>query len=59
MKALINKLKLFVYDEAGPTATEYAILLSLIAMVVLAAMSSFGVHVSGIYSYIDGTVPLS
>ncbi len=59
MKALIKKLKLFVHDEAGPTATEYAILLSLIAMMAVVAMSQFGAHVSGIYSYIDGAVPLS
>ena len=58
MYALIATIRRFLKDQSGPTATEYAIMLALIAAGVIVAMGSFGDHVSGIYSYIDTTVPI-
>ena len=39
----------FLRSEDGPTATEYAVLLALIAIGVLATMAAFGTRVDGIY----------
>lgn len=57
MKSLCKKLREFVRSDAGPTATEYAILLALIAVAVIGALSSFGVRMDSIYTSITGTVP--
>ncbi|MCP4248721.1 MAG: Flp family type IVb pilin [bacterium] len=57
MFKLKEQIKRFLRSEDGPTATEYAIMLALIAMAVVVAMRQFGEHVSGIYVYIDGTMP--
>ena len=47
----------FLRAEDGPTATEYAVLLALIAVGVIGAMSLFGVRVNNIYTALQG--PLS
>ena len=57
MKALLGKTREFLRSESGPTATEYAIMLALIAMFAVAAFGQFGLRVSGIYSVVDGTMP--
>ncbi len=38
MKGLITKVKTFLKEEDGPTATEYAVMLALIIVVALAAI---------------------
>ena len=57
MDALGKTFRRLIVEENGPTATEYAVLLALIAMSIVVAMSQFGTKVSGIYSYIDTTMP--
>ncbi len=57
MKALLAKAGTFLRAEDGPTATEYAIMLALIAMFAVAAFGQFGDRVSGIYSVVDTTMP--
>ncbi len=42
MKTLINKLTRFLKDEDGPTAVEYAVMLSLIIVVCITAVTSIG-----------------
>lgn len=37
-------------DESGPTATEYAILLGLIVVVLMGAVNSFGNTTSGLWA---------
>ena len=49
MNALRNELRALLKSEDGPTATEYAVLLALIAVGVLATMASFGTHVNDMY----------
>ncbi len=49
MKAFIQKARAFWRNEDGPTATEYAVLLALIIVGVLATMSQFGARVDSIY----------
>ncbi len=46
----------FVRSESGPAATEYAVLVALIAIGVLVAMSNFGMHMNGIYIAISDAV---
>jgi Flp pilus assembly pilin Flp len=43
--------------EDGPTATEYAVLIAIICIGVIAAMGTFGVHVDSIYASLAGTMP--
>ncbi len=59
MNALFAQISLFLNSEEGPTATEYAVLLSVIAIGVLGAMSAFGDHVNNIYLTLAGTVPVA
>ncbi len=40
----------FARDESGATAIEYAMLLSLIAMVILGTITSLGISVNGFYT---------
>ncbi|RME40037.1 MAG: Flp family type IVb pilin [Planctomycetota bacterium] len=43
-------------SEDGPTGTEYAVILGVIALGVMAAMSSFGVHMNNLYTLLAGTL---
>lgn len=49
MKTLRRKAAAFLRSENGPSATEYAVLLGLIAIVVLGVMATFGQNVNGLY----------
>lgn len=42
MKKLISKLQRFIKSEDGPTAVEYAVMLSLIIVVCLTAVTNIG-----------------
>ena len=44
-------------EEAGQALVEYALLLSLIALVAIGAVEAFGLGVSGLYSTINATFP--
>jgi pilus assembly protein Flp/PilA len=44
MKSLAGKVHRFLRSEDGPTAVEYAVMLSLIVLVCLSAISTIGVH---------------
>ena len=46
-----------VPDEHGATATEYALMVGLIAMVIVAAVRLFGVAVGDLFSLQPGTFP--
>ena len=56
MKALLEKTRAFLKSEDGPTATEYAVLLAIIAAGVLSAMANFGTHVNDMYVVIAQAV---
>ena len=53
---LYRKLLWLLRSEGGPTATEYAVLLAVIAITVLGAMSQFGEHMDNLYTIINGSV---
>ncbi len=46
MKNFAKKLKRFLTSEDGPTAVEYAVMLSLIIVVCLTAVTSIGTKAS-------------
>ncbi len=47
----------FLNSEAGPTATEYAVMLALIIIVALGAITGIGTTVSGIFTTVDAGLP--
>ncbi|MFA5865291.1 MAG: hypothetical protein WC975_11465 [Phycisphaerae bacterium] len=57
MKALNKRIRSFLVSEAGPTATEYAVMLALFVVVSLGTISTLGTKVSGVYSGIEGSIP--
>ena len=44
MKSLARKLRRFLKSEDGPTAVEYAVMLSLIVVVCLSAIGTIGIN---------------
>ena len=50
MKAFATKLRRFLVSEDGPTAVEYAVMLSLIVCVCLAAITTIGTKASSTFS---------
>ena len=57
MKGLMNRMKSFLKDEEGATATEYAVMLALIIVISLAAISALGNKVSTIFVDIESSMP--
>jgi pilus assembly protein Flp/PilA len=45
-----KKAVAFVKEEDGPTAVEYAVMLALIIVVLIAAVSTVGTTTSGMYN---------
>ena len=42
MNNVYNKISRFLTDESGPTSVEYAVMLALIIVVIIAAISRVG-----------------
>ncbi len=57
MKKLINRMKAFIRDEDGATATEYAVMLALIIVIALGAISALGEKVSTTFADIESNMP--
>ncbi len=53
MKALVSRIKAFLINEDGPTATEYAVMLALIIVVCLVAIGLLGNTVRGIFEQVE------
>ncbi len=56
MKNLAIKLRRFLASEEGPTAVEYAVMLSLIIMVCFAAISTIGQKTSSAFSKVANSI---
>ena len=54
---LVKRIKSFVTEEEGATATEYAVMLALIIVISLAAISALGNKVSAIFVNIESAMP--
>lgn len=46
---MLKTIKRFLYEEDGPTATEYAVMLALILVVTIASISVLGSKVNEIF----------
>ena len=49
----MRTIKRFANEEAGPTATEYAVMLALIIVVCLIAIGGIGTKVNAIFTSIN------
>jgi pilus assembly protein Flp/PilA len=56
MKTFTTKLRRFLKSEDGPTAVEYAVMLSLIIAVCLAAITTIGQNASSVFSRVAASV---
>ncbi len=53
MKALAFRIRDFLRNEDGPTATEYAVMLALIIVVCIAGVTLLGQTVSGTFDSVN------
>jgi len=56
MKPLLKKIRRFLACEEGPTAVEYAVMLSLIVVVCLTAITSIGTKASSVFSKVANSI---
>ncbi len=57
MNKLIPQIRFFLRDEAGATATEYAVMLALIIVVCITAISALGEKTSTMFVDIESALP--
>ena len=48
----MNTLRRFLCDESGPTAVEYAVLLSLVSVACIGAFGAIGIRVEAAFTNI-------
>ncbi len=53
---MLNKFKGFVANESGATAIEYALIASLIAIALVAILTSLGGRLSGEFSEVSAAL---
>ena len=56
MSSLLRRAAQFLGEDEGPTTTEYAVLLALIAIAALITMATFGERINSIYTAIAQSV---
>jgi pilus assembly protein Flp/PilA len=56
MRHFAVKLRRFLSSEEGPTAVEYAVMLSLIVLVCLSAITTIGQHASSVFSKVANSI---
>ena len=56
MRWLNEQVRSFLVEEDGPTATEYAVMLSLIIIVSILAIGALGVKVRDIFTSVEGSL---
>ena len=56
MKSLVLKVRRFLVSEDGPTAVEYAVMLSLIVIVCLTAITSIDTKASSTFSSVSSSL---
>jgi pilus assembly protein Flp/PilA len=59
MRRFLSQVAEFMKREDGPTAVEYAVMLSLIIVVCLAAISVLGQKASGTFTSVGQTIGAS
>ena len=56
MRSFATKLCRFLASEDGPTAVEYAVMLSLIIVVCLTAVTTIGSNASSVFSKVANSI---
>jgi pilus assembly protein Flp/PilA len=56
MRGVISKAQRFLTSEDGPTAVEYAVLIGLIVIGIVAAVSALASSISGTFSSVSSTL---
>ena len=56
MKSFLRGICRFIVSEDGPTAVEYAVMLSLIVLVCLSAISTIGVNANSAFRKIASSL---
>jgi pilus assembly protein Flp/PilA len=56
VKSLISRVRRFLVAEDGPTAVEYAVMLSLIIIVCLAAITSIGDNANSAFQKVASSI---
>ena len=56
MTTLWNRLVSFVKKEDGPTAVEYAVMLSLIIIVCIASLTTLGKNANQAFSFVGSNI---
>jgi pilus assembly protein Flp/PilA len=56
MQSILKKLRRFLAYEDGPTAVEYAVMLSLIVVVCLNAITAIGGKASSVFSKVANSI---
>lgn len=52
----MKKLISFFKDEEGATAVEYGLMVALIAVVIIAAVTTLGKNINGVFTNVAGNV---
>jgi pilus assembly protein Flp/PilA len=56
MRSLAKKVMSFLKKEDGPTAVEYAVMLSLIIVVCIAAITTLGSNANQTFSFVGSSI---
>jgi pilus assembly protein Flp/PilA len=56
MRNFINRLVRFLKRDDGPTSVEYAVMLSLIIVVCIAAITTLGKNANQSFSYVGSNI---
>jgi pilus assembly protein Flp/PilA len=56
MRSLALKMRRFLQSESGPTAVEYAVMLSLIVVVCLTAITTIGANANSVFKKIASSI---
>ena len=56
MKDSIAAIQRFLADEGGPTAVEYAVMVGLIVVAIIAVVTAMSKRVSGTFSTVSSTL---
>jgi pilus assembly protein Flp/PilA len=57
MQTYFQKIMAFLQDEEGASAIEYALLVGLIAVAIVAAVTALGTKVAGVFTSVTAKLP--
>ena len=57
MQTYLNKTMAFIQDDAGASAIEYALLVSLIALAIVVGVTALGTKIAGVFTNAAAKLP--